>query len=69
MTSRNIGGVLDMAAMAALYGRDTHRPTDGEALQAEIRRLHQTGLTARDIANSLRLGLGAVLEALREIAA
>jgi hypothetical protein len=41
-----------------------HRPT-GEALQAEIRRMHSTGLTDRDIAASLRIGVGAVQQALR----
>lgn len=49
-----------------LYARDTHRPTDGETLQAEIRRLHSTGLKPRDIADSLRIGLAAVQQALRE---
>jgi hypothetical protein len=46
-----------------------HKPTDGDALQAEIRLLHQGGLKPRDISNTLRLGLGAVLEALRQGAA
>jgi hypothetical protein len=67
MTShRNIGGVLDLAAMNALYGRDQHQPTDTAVLVSEIQRLRATGLTARDIANTLRLGLGAVVEALRQ---
>jgi hypothetical protein len=48
---------------------DMHRPTDPAMIAVEIRRLRQTGLTARDIANSLRVGLGAVLEALRPAAA
>jgi hypothetical protein len=48
---------------------DIHRPTDPVVIAAEICRLRQTGLTPRDIANSLRLGLGAVLEALRQDAA
>jgi len=43
-----------------------HRPTDPEAIAAEIRRLRKTGLTARDISNTLRLDLGVVLAALRE---
>ena len=42
-----------------------HAPTDSTVLTAEIRRLRQTGLTARDIANTLRLDMGAVLTALR----
>jgi hypothetical protein len=69
MTSRNIGGVLDMAAMATLYGRDAHRPIDGEALQAECRRLRDSGLMAHDIAATLRIGVGAVHQALGEVAA
>jgi hypothetical protein len=43
-----------------------HRPTDGETLQAECRRLRDSGLTAHDIASAMRLGLGAVLQALGE---
>jgi hypothetical protein len=46
----HIGGRLDYAALAAL-----HRPKDPEALAAEVRRLHATGLTARDIATALRI--------------
>jgi hypothetical protein len=46
--------------------RDMFKPTDPTAIAAEIRRLHQTGLKPRDIATSLRMGLGAVLEALRK---
>ncbi len=44
---------------------EMHKPTDPAAIAAEIRRLRATGLTPRDIANTLRLGLGAVLDALR----
>jgi hypothetical protein len=42
-----------------------HRPSDPTALSGEIRRLHQTGLTPRDISVALRLDMGAVLQALR----
>ena len=45
-----------------------HRPTDPTALAGEIRRLHGTGLTPRDIAATLRLDMAAVLQALREVA-
>jgi hypothetical protein len=63
MTSRtSIGGPIDWAV---LYGRDQYRPTDGEALQAEIRRLHESGLTAHDISSSLHIGVAAVLQALQ----
>jgi hypothetical protein len=41
-----------------------HRPTDTDALAAEIRRLHSTGLTRRDIASALRIDLTTVLHAL-----
>jgi hypothetical protein len=44
---------------------DLHRPTDPVQLAAEIRRLADSGLTARDIGAALRIGLGQVLEALR----
>jgi hypothetical protein len=43
-----------------------HRPTDPTALAGEIRRLHGTGLTPRDIATSLRIDLSVVLTALRQ---
>lgn len=42
-----------------------HRPTDPSVVAGEIRRLRQTGLTARDIATALRLDLGVVFAALR----
>jgi len=42
-----------------------HRPTDPSVVAGEIRRLRQTGLTARDVAALLRLDLGVVLAALR----
>jgi hypothetical protein len=45
-----------------------HRPTDPAVIAAEIRRLRQTGLTPRDMSNTLRLDLAVVLEALREAA-
>jgi hypothetical protein len=64
MNARNIGGPIDWAT---LYGRDQHRPTDGKTMQAEIRHLHSTGLTARDIAASLHIGVAAVEQALREV--
>jgi hypothetical protein len=41
-----------------------HRPTDPALIASEIRRLHGTGLTARDVSVALRLDLGVVLEAL-----
>jgi hypothetical protein len=62
MTPRtSIGGPLDWAT---LYGRDQHRPTDSQAITAEIRRLRLTGLTPRDIATALRIGVAAVVQAL-----
>ena len=48
---------------------ELHKPTDPAAIVAEIRRLSGTGLKPRDISNALRLDLGAVLEALRAVAA
>jgi len=57
-TRPNIGGTLGMSAYAQLA--QLHRPTDPAALAAEIRRLHSSGLTARDIAVALRLEPDAV---------
>lgn len=62
MTTRNIGGPIDWAV---LYGRNQHQPTDTAVLVSEIQRLSATGLTAHDIAASLRIGVAAVLQALR----
>lgn len=41
-----------------------HKPTEPQQLAREVRRLHATGLTPRDIAAALRLPLPDVLEAL-----
>jgi hypothetical protein len=68
--SDSIPGYLDLHALAMLAGSShdaraqEHRPTEPAALAAEIRRLRRTGLTPRDIAVALRIGLGQVLEAL-----
>jgi hypothetical protein len=42
-----------------------HKPADQGAIEAEIRRLHGTRLTARDISSALRLDIAVVLQALR----
>jgi hypothetical protein len=44
-----------------------HRPSDPEALATEIRRLHSTGLTRRDIASALRLQTDQVVNALAAV--
>lgn len=45
-----------------------HRPSDPVAIASEIRRLHASGLTPRDVSVALRIDMGAVLEALRAAA-
>ena len=65
MSRQFIGGVLDMAAYAALS--QLHRPTDPEALAAEIRRLRATGLRARDISTALRLPHDQVVNVLADV--
>ena len=63
MTSRSsIGSVLDMASYAALS--QLHRPTGQAEIAAEVHRLHETGLTARDVASALRLDPAAVVNIL-----
>jgi len=47
---------------------ELYRPTDEAAIAAEIRQLHQTGLTPRDISSAMRLNLGMVLRALQAAA-
>jgi hypothetical protein len=59
---RNIGGVLDLAAYAAMANK--HRPDDADALAAECRRLHQAGHSALFIAEALRLDPLVVADAL-----
>jgi hypothetical protein len=61
-TRPNVGGTLDMSAYAQLA--DLNRPTDPIALATEIRRLHASGLTARDIATALRLAPDVVINLL-----
>ena len=65
MIDMNIGA----ADWPTLHGRDQHQPTDITVLVSEIRRLRQTGLTIHDIASCLRIGVGAVAQALRQEAA
>ena len=48
-----IGGVLDMAAYAALAQQ--HRPAEPAQLQAEVLRLHCSGHSAVWIAESLHI--------------
>ena len=43
---------------------EQHRPVDAQALAASIRELARIGLTVHDIAATLRLGIGAVQQAL-----
>lgn len=61
-----IGG-LD--ALAALSGRDRHRPQDHATLRAAAVEMARSGLTARDIAESLGLTERAVRDLLGERAA
>jgi DNA-binding transcriptional regulator LsrR (DeoR family) len=63
--TRAIPGVLDTAALAALSGREQHKPTDANAIAREARRLHAQGLTHRDIAEALGLSELAVATLLR----
>lgn len=55
----------DSATLNYESASQQHRPSDPHELAAEIRRLHSTGLSPRDIAAALRLALPAVVEALR----
>lgn len=46
---------------------DAHRPTEPTGFYPEIRRLYGEGLTPRDIAAALRIDLGSVLSALKQV--
>jgi hypothetical protein len=45
---------------------ELHRPTGPDAIGAEIRRLRAQGLKPHDIAEALRIGVSAVVQALAE---
>jgi hypothetical protein len=53
MNRSSIGGAMTPQAYAALAQR--HKPADPAHLAAEIHRMHDTGLTARDIATACRI--------------
>lgn len=63
--NRVVPGTLNLAALAALSGRERFRPTDANAIAREARRLHAQGLTYRDIAEALALSELAVAALLR----
>ena len=63
MSVRNIGGPLGMEYTML---SQQHRPTDPQAMAAEIKRLRSTGLSARDISVALRLLLTDVIDVLGE---
>lgn len=65
---KRIGGALTADALAALSGRDRHRPTDQETLRAAAVELRQRGLLPADIAAALRISEGAVRQLLGETA-
>jgi hypothetical protein len=59
LTRTNVGGRLTYQALAEL-----HRPSDPAAIAREVRRLHNTGLKARDIAVALRIAPDQVMNML-----
>lgn len=54
-TPQNIGGKLDLRALARL-----HRPTEQELLAREARRLARQGLLAQDIGQAIGIAPAAV---------
>ena len=64
MRVRNIGGPLGMEQYTMLSQQ--HRPTDPQAIAAEIKRLRSTGLSARDVSVALRLPLDQAVNVLGE---
>jgi len=61
---KRIGGTLTLDALAALSGRDRHRPLDRDAMRAAVLELRQRGLLPADIAAALRISEGAVRDLL-----
>jgi len=66
---RSIGGTLTLEALAALAGRDRHRPADHATLRAAAVEMARSGLTARDISQALGLTEAAVRQLLGQAAA
>jgi hypothetical protein len=69
---RTLGGVLDLAALAALTGRDEtaerhrHRPEDAQTMRAAIHELRSRGLGDYDIAAATGLSVEYVRRVLGE---
>lgn len=66
MIRKSVPGALDLDALAALSGRDRHRPTDPAAIAQEIRRLHRRGHSASYIAATLHVTAETIARALTE---
>jgi hypothetical protein len=64
---RRIGGSLDLDALAALHGRNRHRPYRRENLRAAAIELRHRGLLPLDIARALELTELAVRQLLGEV--
>ena len=63
---KRIGGALGLESLAALTGRDQHRPLDRDAMRIAVAELAARGLTPRDIAQALSLSEAAVRQLLTE---
>lgn len=59
MRTDGAGSILTMRAYETLA--NLNRPADESALAAEVRRLHASGLSPRDVSQALRIALPAVL--------
>ena len=64
MNPRNVPGQHSACDLYAALSAQP-KPTSPAAIGVECRRLHQTGLRARDIASALGIAMPVVLEALR----
>lgn len=65
MTSR-IGGPLDLEAMAALAGRELHRPRSREEFRAAVQELASRGMSDHTIASATGLAVEQVRRILGE---
>ena len=66
MRHRNIGGILDLKALEALYGRDKHRPQSREEMRAAVHEMRSRGMSDYGIAAATELSVEIVRQMLGE---
>jgi hypothetical protein len=65
-TTRTVPGRLDMTALAALAGRDRHRPQTHDEMRVAVHEMAARGMSAQSIAAAAQLSVEAVRRMLGE---